>query len=171
MPKITLQNGNIATFQGDAIICPSDVDLSFRKANKWVTEIFEEAGFTELSKELAVIGSCDIGNAVITKGYKLKAKHLIFLPYTNYDDIGNTTDYVLFHQSLRSAFTLAKIYNLERVAIPLLEIRSRMNFFERILHEALDKKIKKLKSEEVMNIIIGVSNEFNDLLKEVVIYR
>ena len=39
--------------------------------------IFSAAGVEELQKECDKIGYCGIGEAVITKGYKLKAKHVI----------------------------------------------------------------------------------------------
>ena len=39
--------------------------------------IFSAAGSEELQKECDKIGYCGIGEAVITKGYKLKAKHVI----------------------------------------------------------------------------------------------
>ena len=39
--------------------------------------IFSAAGSDELQKECNMIGHCDIGDAVITKGYNLKAKYVI----------------------------------------------------------------------------------------------
>src|SRR3989338_10577921 len=85
MPKISLQNGEITGFQGDAIICPSDVDLTNKKSNKWIYSILSKAG-SDLTKELSAIGYCETGNAVITKAYNLKVKHLIFLPISAQDD-------------------------------------------------------------------------------------
>lgn len=171
MPQITLQSGLITDFGGDAIICPSDIDLAFRKANKWTQEIYENSGFKELSKELAAIGSCEIGNAVITKGYNLRTKHIIFFPYLDHESSENEFDFIVLHKSLRSVFTLARIYNLQTIAIPLFDLRTKKrDLFEKIFLEFFSKPVKKLKSEEVMDIIIGVSNEFMTL-KEVVIYR
>ena len=39
--------------------------------------IFSAAGSKELQKECNAIGGCNVGEAVITKGYNLPAKHII----------------------------------------------------------------------------------------------
>jgi len=75
MPKITLRDGEIANFQGDAIICPSDVNLTDKRSNEWICSILSKAG-PDLIKELSAIGYCEIGNAVITKAYDLKVRTL-----------------------------------------------------------------------------------------------
>ncbi|MDP2860672.1 MAG: hypothetical protein Q8N98_03060 [bacterium] len=75
MPKITFKNGEITSFQGDAIICPSDVNLTNKRSNEWICSILSKAG-PDLAKELSAIGYCEIGNAVITKAYDLKVRTL-----------------------------------------------------------------------------------------------
>jgi len=75
--KISLQNGDIASFEDNAIIVPSDVELTNKRVNSVVQKVLN-ARNEDLLKELSLIGYCDIGNAVITQGYNLKAKHLIF---------------------------------------------------------------------------------------------
>lgn len=172
MPKITLQNGEIANFQGDAIICPSDVDLTNKRSNKWIYSILDKAG-SDLTRELSAIGYCETGNAVITKAYDLKVKHLIFLPILYQDDKEHKLNFVLFHKALRSAFNLAILYDIKTLAIPLLSLRfSKEDFFNKLVKSLFEIKPKKgLTNEEIMNIIIAVSGEYkNTSLETITIY-
>lgn len=173
MPKISLQSGEIANFQGDAIICPSDVDLTDKKANKWVYSILYKAG-QDLTKELSAIGYCETGNAVITKGYNLKVKHLIFLPISAHDDEEHKINFILLHQGLRSALNLATLYDLKTLAIPLPYLKkSKEDFFNKSIKFLFgSENEKELTSEEAMNIIIAVSGEYKDTsLETIAIYR
>lgn len=178
VPKITLINGNITSFEGDAIVIPSDAELSNKKANK-IVEAVLEAGNNDLIKEISSIGYCEFGNAVITQGYNLKAKHLIFLPYSDSSNKENRIDFILLHKALRSVFTLASLYSVNTLAIPIFRFKIiKLNFIEKILNFKIlrtlfeTKENNGLRENEVEDIIISVSSEFkNTSIKEVYIYK
>lgn len=116
--KVSKLSGNITVFEGDGIVVPCDVDLTYRKTNDVVRDINTKAG-NKLWEELANIGYCEIGHAVITQAYGLPVKKLIFLPYIDRDN-SQRIDFILFHQAVRSALSLASLYGLKTLAIPVL---------------------------------------------------
>lgn len=173
MPKITLETGDITSYSGDAIICPSDVELTHKGEHRTIRRIFEKAG-PDLLKELAVIGRCEVGNAVITKGYSLKVTHLIFMPFTDHTDEESMLDSIQLHQGLKSAFTLAGMYEAKRLAIPLLPVlTTRRSRLERLLDIIWRDKsvITPIGTEEMMDIVAAVAREYLSVLEEVTIYR
>lgn len=178
MPKISLRNGSITSFDVDAIVIPSDVELTNKNANK-IVEAVLEAGNDDLIKEISSIGYCEMGNAVITQGYNLKAKHLIFLPYCDSNNEENRIDFILLHKALRSVFNLASLYNVSTLAIPIFRFKIvKLNFIEKLLNTKIFRSLLEteensgLKESEVEDIIISVSSEFkNTSIKEVFIYK
>lgn len=178
MPNISLRNGSITSFEGDAVVIPSDVELTNKKTNKIVESILE-IGNEDLIKEISSIGFCEMGNAVITQGYNLKAKHLIFLPYCDSDNDGNKIDFILLHKALRSVFTLASLYGVSTIAIPIFRFKIvKLNFIEKILNIKILRSLfgqeeeGGLKESEVEDIIISVSSEFKGTsIKDVCIYK
>lgn len=105
-------------FKGDGIVIFCDVELTHKKANAFVKDAIVKAG-PKLAEELANIGYCEIGHAVITKAYNLPAKNLIFLPYIDRDN-SQRIDFVLLHQAIRSVLSLASLYGLKSLAIPVV---------------------------------------------------
>lgn len=192
MPQILLETDSIGNFKGDGIFCYCDVDLSKNKNNQLlqILKYPNQEGYkntikskilnsnknskSDLLKELSAIGEIQIGNAVITKAYELNAKYFIFIPYMDSEDINNHITSVSLHQALRSAFSLASLYNLSRVAVPILKIKiPKKDTFEKLLSLLWETKSPKTMTEdEILNIIIAISKEFsNSSLKEVVIYK
>lgn len=193
MTKIILESENILSFKGDALICFCDSNLTFKKNNpilqffsaktranssqKMVVNHSYEQNKEEenlLLKELSAIGSCEIGNAVITKAHGLDVKHFIFVPYVDYDDSDNRINYVLFHHALRSAFTLTNLYDIKRLAIPTLRARvPKKEFMDKIISGVFETKTQNLLNEkEITDITIAISKEFeNQSIEEVFIYR
>ena len=73
--NVHIVKGDVSTFSGDAVV---------NAANKYLAPgagvcgaIFEKAGYRELQNECMKIGGCDVGNAVITKGFNLKSDYII----------------------------------------------------------------------------------------------
>lgn len=193
MPKITLSTGNITDFTGDAIIIPCDTDLTYKRGNaiiqyfadisrkndsyrRVVNSVWEKAKEYEknLFKELTAIGYCEIGNVIITKAYLFEVKNFIFMPFFDHNDTDNKMNYVLLHQALRSAFNLATLYDIKTLAIPLPSITfPKEETFIKFVKSLLEITPKKgLQNEEVVDIIMGVSEEYqNTSLENVMIYR
>lgn len=178
MPKITLQTGDISKFSGDALVLPCDAELGFKRANTTVQRVFERAG-PALLKEILTIEFCEIGHVIQTNAYDLGVKHIIFLPYTDHNNPKNSIDFILLHQSLRCLFTMASLYKIATLAIPLFSLkRKRKSFKEKLLDlDILDilfnnSHEESLTEGQVEDIIMGICPEFEkQSLQEVVIYK
>jgi O-acetyl-ADP-ribose deacetylase (regulator of RNase III) len=81
--------------------------------------IFEAAGARVLQVECNQIGSCEVGDAVITKGYSLPAKHVIHAVGPIWQGGGNNEETLLKSCYIR-AMTLAVDHGLSSIAFPLI---------------------------------------------------
>ena len=81
--------------------------------------IFSAAGVDELQEECDKIGYCGIGEAVITKGYKLKAKHVIHTvgPIYGQDPANEESQ---LYSCYKSSLELAKKKKLNSIAFPVI---------------------------------------------------
>ena len=81
--------------------------------------IFSAAGVDELQRECDKIGYCGIGGAVITKGYKLKAKHVIHTvgPIYGQDPANEESQ---LYSCYKSSLELAKKKRLNSIAFPVI---------------------------------------------------
>jgi O-acetyl-ADP-ribose deacetylase (regulator of RNase III) len=173
MPKIILREGDVTEFSGDALVCPSSTDLTYRKTA--ITKaVFDKAG-EELAKEASAIGYSSLGNAVITKGYDLEVNHVIFAPISDRFDETNQLNIEVLHQTVRSILTLADIYEAKTLAIPILSVNSKRTslikkFVDKFINEI--PPISSVTSDDVVNIIMVISKEFDkSSLKEISIYK
>lgn len=172
IPTITLCSGKITDFKGDTLICGSETDLTNRSGNT-VKDIFEQAG-KELETELLAIGYCALGNAIITRGYNLKVKHIIFVPTKDSYNPENLMDSKLLHQAIRSGLTLAGIYRIKSLAMPMLNsgIKKRP-VWDKIIGKFIgNDQPKPLTDDEVLSIVMSVAKDFeNSSIKEISIYK
>ena len=81
--------------------------------------IFNAAGKEKLQKECEKLGNCDTGNAVITKGYNLKAKHIIHAVGPVWNG-GNSKEDESLSNAYLNSLKLAKEYNCKSIAFPLI---------------------------------------------------
>lgn len=75
MSEIRIERGNIVEADADAIVNAANDGL--RAGGGVCGAIFEEAGYDDMKAACRAIGHCDTGDAVITPGFALKAKHVI----------------------------------------------------------------------------------------------
>lgn len=81
--------------------------------------IFSSAGAEELQRECNKIGYCGIGEAVITKGYNLKAKYIIHTVGPIYGQDPKNEENQLY-SCYKNSLGLAKEKNLKSIAFPLI---------------------------------------------------
>lgn len=74
MDRIKIELGDITEFEGDAIVNATNKDLI---AGEGVDGAIHRAAGPELREETKKKGSCSVGEAFITGGYNLKAKHVV----------------------------------------------------------------------------------------------
>lgn len=81
--------------------------------------IFKEAGEKELANACQKIGFCGIGEAVITKGFKLKAKYIIHTVGPVYGKDPENEEFQLY-SCYKNSLLIAKRKRLSSVAFPLI---------------------------------------------------
>ena len=84
--SIEIIKTDITDMEVDAIV--NAANTSLLRGGGVCGAIFKKAGF-ELDKECNEIGHCDTGEAVITKGYNLKAKYIIHAVAPVWNDYRN----------------------------------------------------------------------------------
>lgn len=116
MPLLMIRN-DITKMQVDAIVNPANPELHMGRGTSWA--IYSVAGETELTNVCRKIGSCEVGKAVLTKGFALPAKfiiHAVCPPWTD----GGDHDKAYLKKTYRSVLQLADEYGFQTIAIPLL---------------------------------------------------
>ena len=123
-----IERGNIIHCDTDAIVLP---------ANRYLKEglgtshaIFSAAGRNQLTEACSKIGLCEIGTAVPTSGYKLKADYIIHAVVPKWID-GEHNEYELLSSAYISALGIADVMKCESIAFPMLSAGN--NGFDRLL--------------------------------------
>lgn len=113
----TIVRNDITKMQIDAIV--NAANPSLQMGGGVCGAIFKSAGASELQKECHSIGSCEIGQAVITQGYKLPAKYIIHTPGPVWHG-GQNGEEMLLRECYVNSLILAEQYSCESVAFPLI---------------------------------------------------
>ncbi|MDR6123457.1 O-acetyl-ADP-ribose deacetylase (regulator of RNase III) [Bacillus sp. SLBN-46] len=116
MPLEIVRN-DITKMKVDAIV--NAANTSLQKGGGVCGAIFRAAGASELQEECDQIGSCKVGEAVITDGFKLEAKYIIHTPGPIWQG-GTHQEASLLQESYSSSLELAKNYQCESIAFPLI---------------------------------------------------
>ena len=115
MPLLYVRN-DITKMKVDAIVNPTNRNLHGTAGTDGA--IHRGAG-PELDEECNSLGTLDCGKALITKGYKLPARHIIHTVGPVYKD-GNQGEADMLRTCYRNCLLTAENYALESVAFPLI---------------------------------------------------
>lgn len=104
-----------------------DVDVIVNAANTSLQmgggvcgAIFRAAGADQLRKACDMIGPIKTGQAVMTDGYNLKAKHIIHTAGPVFDSKHPEKSKELLENSYKNSLNLARKHNFKSIAFPLI---------------------------------------------------
>jgi O-acetyl-ADP-ribose deacetylase (regulator of RNase III) len=114
--RITLVQGDITQQQVDAIVNAANTAL---QRGGGVDGAIHRAAGPELQAECNTLGGCPTGQARITQGYRLPAKHVIHAVGPRYRD-GRSGEAELLASCYREALRLARKHGCASVAFPAI---------------------------------------------------
>ena len=114
---ISIINAGITDLDTDAVVNAANSGLY--AGGGVCGAIFKDAGYNELDAACRKIGHCDTGSAVITPGFRLKAKYIIHAVGPMWNG-GNRNEEQLLYSAYRKSLELALQYDCHSIGFPLI---------------------------------------------------
>ena len=117
MRGISIDKAGITDVNAEAIV--NAANESLRAGSGVCGAIFRAAGYEELQRACDEIGHCDTGSAVITPGFRSKAKYIIHAVGPIWHG-GNSGEPKKLYDCYRSALLLARENGIHSICFPLI---------------------------------------------------
>ncbi len=115
--SLSVVTGDISTLAVDAIVNAANSRLI---PGGGVDGAINRAAGLELAKAMAAIGGCPTGAAVITPGFKLKARHVIHTVAPVFAQHAEAEVWQLLSRCYRNCLTLAAQHDVRSIVFPSL---------------------------------------------------
>lgn len=148
---LEIRRSDIAAVPADAVVNAANAYLMM--GSGVCGSIFRGAGAEKMQAACDAIGGCKVGHAVVTPGFDLPAKYVFHTVGPVWRG-GDSSEEELLRSCYRSCLSLAKQYELESIAFPLISAGSFGYPREAALEIALSEFRKFLETEELHIILV-----------------
>ena len=158
MDRISIVKSDITILDTDAVVNAANSGL--QAGGGVCGAIFKAAGHHRLQDACDKIGHCDVGSAVITPGFDLKAKYIIHAVGPKWVD-GEHGEYKQLHGAYTRALELAVENNCTSIGFPLISAGIFGYPMERAWHDAISACCDFLdKHKDVeLNIVFAIRDD------------
>jgi O-acetyl-ADP-ribose deacetylase (regulator of RNase III) len=112
-PRIRIRQGDITSFEGDAIVNPANTRLVLEKG---VAGAIRQAGGAVIQQECDRLAPIDLGQGIVTSGGKLPARHVIHVAIVG----DEPTTLTVIRRATETALRLAAEQGDTRLGMPVL---------------------------------------------------